>query len=67
MFDRLYKWHEGQMDNNDRYIDDLIVIGAAVVRIVIAPPLSTAISASLLAGRGYRAIQQRINDYEDYE
>jgi hypothetical protein len=55
------------MDNNDRYIDDLIVLGAAVIRIVIAPPLSTAISASLLAGRGYRAIQKRTNDYEEFE
>ena len=55
------------MDNNDRYIDDLIVIGAALVRIVISPPLSTAISASLLAGRGIRALQQRANDYEEYE
>ena len=67
MFDRLYQWHEEQIENNDSYLDDLTVIGAAVVRIFVAPPLSLAISASLLAGRGIRALQQRANDYEEYE
>ena len=67
MIDRLYQWHEEQIETNDRYLDDLTVIGAAVVRIFVPAPLSTAISASLLAGRGYRAIQQRINVYEEDE
>ena len=65
MFDRLYQWHEEQIENNDSYLDDLTVIGAAVVRIFVAPPLSLAISASLLAGRGIRALQQRVNDYDE--